>query len=276
MIVYDIHRPIGWLLSSAMNIEFLNKSVLVTGAARGLGYALSESFAQRGAQVHATDILDIELEKLKGLVQCGRGGTVETYCADITDGAQVESLVAGIEDSHSGQSIDIVICAAGGIVGQEAKPIEQVSQHEWRAIVDANVTGVFNTVKAVLPSMKLAGTGAIVVISSGAGFRVSRTGIQSYAASKAGQIGLVRQLAHEVGPFGIRINSVAPGFMPTSPDYIRQWEGYGSEGQIALKESIALRRLGTPEEVAHAVMFLASEYAAFITGQIIAVNGTPS
>ena len=249
-----------------MTIEFLNKSVLVTGAARGLGYALSESFARRGAQLYATDILDIELEKLKGLVQFGRGGTVETYCADITDVAQVESLVAGIEDSCSGQSIDIVICAARGIVGQQAKPIEQVSQHEWCAIVDANVTGVFNTVKAVLPSMKLAG----------AGFRVSRTGIQSYAASMAGQIGLVRQLAHEVGPFGIRTNSVAPGFMPTSPDYIRQWDGYSSEAQIALKESLALRRLETPEEVTHAVIFLASEYAVFITGQIIAVNGTPS
>ncbi|GIT26245.1 MAG: hypothetical protein CM1200mP41_22890 [Gammaproteobacteria bacterium] len=173
-----------------MNIEFLNKSVLVTGAARGLGYALSESFAQRGAQVHATDILDIELEKLKGLVQCGRGGTVETYCADITDGAQVESLVAGIEDSL--RTIDRYSdLRCGRNCWAKAKPIEQVSQHEWRAIVDANVTGVFNTVKAVLPSMKLAGTGAIVVISSGAGFRVSRTGIQSYAASKAGQIGLV-------------------------------------------------------------------------------------
>jgi len=123
--------------------------------------------------------------------------------------------------------------------------------------------------------MKQVRDGRIVVISSPAGLRTSLTGIQSYAMSKAGLIGLVRQLAQELGPYGIRINSVAPGFMASSPDYVRQWDSYGEEGQKALIESIPLRRLCRPEDVAHAVLFLGSNYADFITGQTLPVNGSP-
>ncbi|MDP6709325.1 MAG: SDR family oxidoreductase, partial [Alphaproteobacteria bacterium] len=128
---------------------------------------------------------------------------------------------------------------------------------------------------AVTPAMKQAGGGRIVVISSRAGLGVSLTGIQSYAMSKAGQLGFVRQLAHELGPFAITVNAIAPGFMRTSPDYERQWQSYGAEGQQAMIERIALRRLGKPEDIAHAVMFLASDYASWITGQTLAVSGGP-
>jgi len=102
---------------------------------------------------------------------------------------------------------------------------------------------------------------------------VSLTGIQAYASAKAGQIGLTRQLAHELGPFGITVNNVAPGFVLSNPATLRQWESYGEEGQRRLLEGIALRRLGTPEDIAHAVLFLASDYAAWITGQVLPVDG---
>ena len=121
--------------------------------------------------------------------------------------------------------------------------------------------------------MKAAGYGRIVNISSGAGLGVSLTGIQAYASAKAGQIGLTRQLAHELGPFGITVNNVAPGFVRSNPTTERQWESYGLEGQQALIDRIALRRLGSPSDIAHAVLFFASEYAGWITGQVLSVDG---
>jgi 3-oxoacyl-[acyl-carrier protein] reductase len=121
--------------------------------------------------------------------------------------------------------------------------------------------------------MKTSGWGRIVNISSGAGLRVSLTGIQAYASAKAGLIGLTRQLAHELGPFGITVNSVAPGFIRCNPTTERQWEAYGRDGQERLVESIATRRLGRPEDIANAVIFLASDYASWITGQTLSVDG---
>jgi 3-oxoacyl-[acyl-carrier protein] reductase len=115
--------------------------------------------------------------------------------------------------------------------------------------------------------------GRIINISSGAGLRVSLTGIQAYASAKAGLIGLTRQLAHELGPRGITVNCVAPGFVRCNPTTEKQWEAYGEEGQQRLVASIATRRLGKPEDIAHAVMFLASDYASWITGQTLAVDG---
>jgi 3-oxoacyl-[acyl-carrier protein] reductase len=105
--------------------------------------------------------------------------------------------------------------------------------------------------------------------------RPSLTGIQSYASAKHALLGLTRQLAHDLGPYGITVNSVAPGFLRTSPDYERQWQAYGEAGQKAMIERIAMRKLGEPEDIAHAVLFFASDYAGWITGQVLPVSGTP-
>jgi 3-oxoacyl-[acyl-carrier protein] reductase len=150
-----------------------------------------------------------------------------------------------------------------------------VSADDFDAIIDTNLKGAFLFIKAVAPGMKTKGTGRIVAISSRAGLATSLTGIQSYPAAKHGQIGLVKQLAQELGPFGITVNTVAPGFMATSPDYERQWAGWSEEFQRAFVERIAMRRHGKPEDIAHAVMFLASDYASWITGQVLPVTGTP-
>ena len=111
------------------------------------------------------------------------------------------------------------------------------------------------------------------MISSGAGLGVSLTGIQAYAAAKAGEIGLTRQLAHELGQFGITVNSVAPGFVRSNPATERQWEAYGTEGQRQMLARIATRRLGTVADIANAVLFLASDAAGWITGQTLSVDG---
>ena len=121
--------------------------------------------------------------------------------------------------------------------------------------------------------MKKAGAGAIINIGSGASERASLTGVQAYCAAKHAVLGLTRQLAHELGPFGIRVNCVAPGFIITNAATRRQWSSLGNGGQQSLINSIALRRLGQPTDIANAVLLVASNYASFISGEIIAVNG---
>ena len=121
--------------------------------------------------------------------------------------------------------------------------------------------------------MKKRRYGRIVNISSGAGLGISLTGIQAYAAAKAGQIGLTRQLAHELGPSNITVNNVAPGFVRSNPTTERQWEAMGKDGQERLIQSIALMRLGSPQDIVAMVMFFASDFAGWISGQVISVDG---
>lgn len=252
-----------------MRIGFEGRRVLVTGAARGIGGGIAAAFAERGGHVVATDVLEAELASLAARVVPAGDGSLETRRLDATDAAAIAALVA-----ETGAP-DILVHVAGGVRGQSPKPFEAVTEEEWDAIQDANLKSAFLTTRAVVPGMKAAGRGRIVVISSRAGLGVSRTGIQSYGTAKAAQLGLVRQLGHELGRFGITVNSVAPGFLRTSPDYERQWDSYGAEGQRAMVEGIAMRRLGEPEDIAHAVLFLASDYASWITGQVLPVTGSP-
>ena len=148
-----------------------------------------------------------------------------------------------------------------------------MTPEQWQSIFDVNVTGAFYCSQAVAPGMKAARGGRVINISSGAGLRISLTGIQAYASAKAAQIGLTRQLAHELGPWGITVNNIAPGFVRSNATTERQWESYGAEGQRALVERIALRRLGTPADIAFGVLFFASEYANWITGQVLSIDG---
>jgi 3-oxoacyl-[acyl-carrier protein] reductase len=254
-----------------VHVEFSNRRVIVAGAARGIGRAITEAFAERGAQVWACDLLAQQIEPRAGAPP--GGGQVHAAHVDVTDAGSIERLVASAGGSLS--AIDILVYVAGGVRGQSAKPVEGVSLEDWREILDANLTGAFLFAKAVTPGMKRAGYGRIVTISSRAALATSLTGIQSYAAAKHGQLGLVKQLAQELGPFGITVNSVAPGFMRTSPDYERQWTGYDAAFQAELLDRIAMRRMGTPEDVAYAVLFLASDYASWITGQVLPVTGSP-
>ncbi len=153
------------------------------------------------------------------------------------------------------------------------RPVEEVSDADWRRIFAINLDGAFHFTRAVTPGMKARRRGSIVNISSGAGHSHSLTGIQAYASAKAGLIGFTRQTARELGPHGIRVNCVAPGFIRSNPASERQWEAMGEEGQRRLLEGIALRRLGQPEEIARAVVFFASNDATYVTGQTISVDG---
>jgi 3-oxoacyl-[acyl-carrier protein] reductase len=166
-----------------------------------------------------------------------------------------------------------VVSAAGGVRGQVSRPVEEVSEDDWRAIFAANVDSAFHLAQAFAPAMKAARQGRLVTISSGAGLRASLTGIQAYAAAKHALVGLTRQLALELGPFGLTVNSVAPGFVLSNPASRAQWDSYGPEGQAGILASTYTRRLGQPEDIAGAVAFLVGPDASWITGQVLSVDG---
>jgi 3-oxoacyl-[acyl-carrier protein] reductase len=250
-----------------MLIRFDGRTAIVAGCARGIGQAIARSLARDGARVIACDLLLDDIAPIAGPVD--GGGEIITAKVDVTD----EASIAGVIREAGGA--DILVYVAGGVRGQRPKPLEDVSAEDFAGIIDVNLKGMFLFAKAVAPGMKQKGAGRIVTISSRAGLVASLTGIQSYAAAKHGQIGLVKQLAQEFGPFGITVNSVAPGFMATSPDYVRQWDEWPEAFRDNFVNTIAMRRMGAPQDVANAVTFLASDHASWITGQTIPVTGNP-
>ena len=252
-----------------METAFRDKTVIVTGAGHGFGRAIARAFAVRGAWVFGCDINEEALAVTAR--EAPAGDRLSVGRLDVTDRAAVRTYVDEAQ-ARTG-AVDILVNNAGGVLGLVGQPIEAVAAKDWQALVDVNLTAVFTMAQAVAAAMKAKGSGRVVNISSGAGLRYSLTGIQAYAAAKAGQIGLTRQLAFELGPFGITVNSVAPGFVRSNPTTERQWAAMGAEGQAALLESMATRRLGSVDDIVHAVLFFASEQSGWITGQTLSVDG---
>jgi 3-oxoacyl-[acyl-carrier protein] reductase len=225
--------------------DLSGRVAIVTGTRHGIGAGIADALRDAGAEVHGVDLDTV----------------------DVTDEEQVEALVDSVG------RVDILVNNAGGVVGQVGRPLDEVSLADWQAVVDANLTSTFLCTRAVAPGMKERRYGRIVNISSGAGRSVSLTGIQAYASAKAGQIGFTRQTAHELGRFGITVNSIAPGFILSNPTSVAQFERYGEEGQRRLVESIAMRRLGRPEDIANGVLFFVAEESSWVTGQVISIDG---
>ncbi len=243
-----------------MNIDLTGRLAVVTGAAQGIGRAIATGLAACGASVLAVD------RDAAGLSAVA-SERVRTAAVDVTDATSIAAALGSLG------TVDILVHSAGGVCGQVGQAAENVTAAQWHAILAVNLTGAFLMAQAVIPGMKAAGAGRIVTISSGAGIGVSLTGIQAYAAAKAGEIGLTRQLAHELGQHGITVNSVAPGFVRSNPSSERQWQAYGPARQAQMLERIAMRRLGTAEDIANMVLFLVSDHAAWVTGQVISVDG---
>jgi 3-oxoacyl-[acyl-carrier protein] reductase len=253
-----------------MTLDFSGKTAIVTGAAHGFGRAIALAFTRRGGNVWACDVVEHELLETRQLV-LAEGGRCTARVLDVRDKRAVETFVD--EASAATGRVDILVNNAGGVLGQVGRPLEEVTPEQWQDIFAVNVTGAFYCAQAVAPGMKAARSGRIVNISSGAGLGISLTGIQAYASAKAAQIGLTRQLAHELGPWGITVNNIAPGFVRSNPTTERQWESYGAEGQRALIDRIALKRLGTPDDIANGVLFFASDQANWVTGQVLSIDG---
>jgi 3-oxoacyl-[acyl-carrier protein] reductase len=218
---------------------------VVTGTAQGIGRAIADRLEASGATVHRVD---------KDTVDLSDSEAVETYFASIGD-------------------IDILVNDAGGVVGQTHTPIDELTNESWNAVLAANITTTMNCTRAASRVMKKRGYGRIVMISSGAGRSVSLTGIQAYTTAKAAQIGFTRQMAHELGQYGITVNCIAPGFVLSNPTTQAQWESYGEDGQRALLERIATRKTGTPVDIARGVEFFVSPEAGWVSGQTISIDG---
>jgi len=218
---------------------------VVTGTAQGIGQAIARTLRDAGATVHEVDKDDV----------------------DLSVSAAVEEFFARVGD------VDVLVNNAGGVTGQTHTPIDELTDAAWDAVVDANLRTTMNCTRAAARSMKRRRYGRIVTISSGAGRSVSLTGIQAYASAKAAQIGFTRQMAHELGPFGITVNCIAPGFVLSNPTTQRQWDSYGPDGQQALLEKIAVRATGKPEDIARGVLFFAVPAAGWVSGQTLSIDG---
>lgn len=233
---------------------------LVTGASRGIGRAIAVSLAAGGAHVIAAARGD----NASGTVDAIRaaGGSAERASLDITDAASVDAVVKQVLDTHG--RIDILVNNAGITRDQL---MLRMKREDWDTVIAANLTGAFTCVQAVLKSMVRARGGRIINITSVVG-EAGNAGQANYAASKAGLIGFTKALALEVASRGITVNAVAPGLIDTD---MTRAISEGAHEEWAKK--IPLQRLGTPDDIAGAVRFLASDEAAYITGHVLAVNG---
>jgi 3-oxoacyl-[acyl-carrier protein] reductase len=248
-----------------MLIRLDGRVALVTGAAQGIGRAIAARLAEAGARIHLAD------RDADGLTAAADALGLPSHVADLSDRTSAAGLVRAVVGQEG--RLDILALAAGGVASQVGRPIEDVAEGDWRALFAANVDSAFWLAQAAAPHLKSSGHGRLVAVASGAGLRPSLTGIQAYTAAKHALVGLTKQLSWELGPHGVTVNAVAPGFVLSNPSTQRQWESYGPEGQARLVDGIHLKRLGTPDDVAAAVLFLASDEAGWISGQVLSVDG---
>jgi 3-oxoacyl-[acyl-carrier protein] reductase len=248
-----------------IDLGLTRRVVAITGCASPFGQAIAARFLAGGARVFGADLAVDGCSAL-------RDQGAELASVDLRDPVATRQWSETIERTCA-QAVGVLVHNAGGVCGQEPQSFEQVSDQDWNAILSANLDTARNAIAACLPAMKAARTGVVITIGSGAATRPSLTGVQAYCAAKHALLGLTRQLAHELGPWGIRVNSVSPGFVLTNAATQRQWAAMGRDGQKALMNAIPLRRLGTPADIANAVLLLASDLGAFITGENLAVNG---
>jgi 3-oxoacyl-[acyl-carrier protein] reductase len=242
-----------------------DRVTLVTGSSRGIGAAIATTFAQAGARVvlHGRD--EAALASVRASVT-HLGGQATSVTGDVTIAADLARMRDRILDEYG--HLDVLVANAGSSDSRPT-PIEDITEESWRADIDRNLTGTFLTVKCFLPGMKDRGSGNIITVSSAAGRQPSGHTLVAYGAAKAGVQIFTQDLAAQVGPYGIRANCLAPETILTETN--QRW--IPADTQRSLAESHPLRRLGTPDDVAQAALFLASDQSSWITGVIIDVAG---
>jgi 3-oxoacyl-[acyl-carrier protein] reductase len=243
-----------------MSPEFAGRVVMITGAARGLGRATAEGFLSRGAQV----AVNVRAQDRAEALAQELGSNSRPAAGDIRDSQVVRALVSGIVEGFG--RLDVLVNNAAMASGTR---FEQLTEEEWRATLDTNLTAAFLCIQSVVPVMKRQGYGRIINVSSLAGRSVSTLGGAHYTASKAGMLGLTRAAAKELGVYGITVNAVCPGLFDTELTRANATQ----ESLDAVIKNFPVARLGKPEEVADLICFLASESAGYITGASFDING---
>jgi 3-oxoacyl-[acyl-carrier protein] reductase len=242
-----------------------NKVALVTGSSRGIGAAVARLFAQQGAKVVVNGRDTAALSAVQAEIE-GAGGKAMQVAADVTRFSEIEAMRRQIEEAFG--PIDILVANAGGSFTMPA-PLEEISKAGWHASVNGNLTATFLTIKSFLPGMKERTGGSIITISSTAARVAHPQSPMPYAAAKAGIQILTQDLAVQVGPYGVRVNCIAPETILTE----RNRQRIPAAQKQALLDLHPIKRLGTPEDVARAALFLASDDAAWITGIVMDVAG---
>jgi 3-oxoacyl-[acyl-carrier protein] reductase len=240
------------------------KVAIITGGAQGIGFATAEKFLAEGAVVA---VADVRREAVDAAVRelaegCGHPGHVEGHVVDVTRREQIDAMVEAVKTRHG--RIDVLVNNAG--ITMDARLVK-MSEEQFDRVIDVNLKGTYNCARAVVDTMSTQGFGVILNASSVVGI-YGNFGQTNYAASKFGVIGFVKTWARELGPKGIRVNAVAPGFIATPilhtiPDKVLE----------QMNERVPLKRLGRPEEVASVYAFLASDEASYVNGAVIEVSG---
>ena len=245
------------------NMRFAGKGAIITGAGRGMGAAFARLFAAEGAAVTVSDVDSDAAQHITDEIT-GSGGRAITVACDVSKSDQVREMVARTLDEF--EAVSILVNNAGIL---HRTRVESITEEEWNLVMSINVNGVFLCSQAVIAPMKEKGWGRIVNLSSSAGKTVSTLGGVHYTASKHAVLGITRGFARELAPYGITVNAICPGLIATEmvldntpPKELRAWE-----------ESFPIPRLGTPQEAAWLVGFLASDEAAYLTGAAFDITG---
>ncbi|MFB0566427.1 MAG: 3-oxoacyl-[acyl-carrier-protein] reductase [Candidatus Aminicenantaceae bacterium] len=242
-------------------MDLSQKTALITGASQGIGESIASELAGCGAEVVLIDIQEEKLKKVTSKIKKD-GGIASSYKADVSSLEEIQGVVDIIVKNH--QKIDFLVNNAG--VTRD-NLLMRMKEEEWDAVLAVNLKGIFNVSKAVIRHMISNRYGRIVNISSVVGL-MGNPGQTNYAASKAGVIGFTKSLAREVATRGITVNAVAPGYIATP-----MTDNLSDSIKTMFIDLIPMKRFGTPEEVACVVKFLLSDRAAYITGQVINLNG---
>ena len=250
-------------MSAATYPDLKGKVVLVTGSSKALGAETARRFAAAGAKVVVNGRDERAIENVAASIRAEGMESIGVR-ADVTSAAELSILREKIRDSYG--EVDVLAAFAGGL--GNPVPVLEITEYQWRNTVNADLTSKFLTVKAFVPTMKERRNGNIILMSSAAGRLVSQASA-AYGAAEAGTLMLMRHLAQELGPFGIRANAIAPSIVRNE----KIEEFMPPEMQAKVAEMLPLRRIGAPEDVAQAALFLASEASSWITGHVLDVSG---
>ncbi len=244
----------------------MTQTVLITGAGIGIGRASAKAFAAAGYHVIVTDVLEAEGASCVADIKAA-GGSAEFHFLDVRSTEAADALVAKVEAAHGG--IDVIVANAG--IAHKV-PLPVLTDEKWDYTFDIDLKGIFRVIRPALAGMKARKKGAVIAMSSIMGVAYGWDEHVHYSAAKAGVVGLVRGLAVELARDGIRVNGVAPGYIRTA-QLLSKENSLGPEGAEKAGEFIPMGRIGEPEDIADVVLFLASNGARYMTGQVVVVDG---